>query len=427
VANTCTSTLQIDGIHLDEQADGQFILHSVPLLPMVVGAGDRMEFSTYFRPNEEGAFHGNISLEVSDLGDGTQAARDTGPYVYQVKGAGSHETVQTDTFTQQDAGKVDVLWVMDNSRSMGGIQQLIHDNVPAFMQFAVEQGIDFHMGVTSSGVAYDPTTSGSCPGGFGGNEDGRLFPHPDVGRPRVLQPTLPREQLDFHFGQNIKIGSCHVASSMYEAARRALSHPRIHTPEAEGGNLGFLRSEASLSIIGVTNGDDLGSRWEGRASEDRSVDRYVAFFQGLKPSQRKDSVKLHFISGGITGCSGNGGAHACPRCVRGSELTDGVWLEICRNQGWGDALREVAQGAFGFDSVFGLRGQPADRTDDGRVDEKDIEVRVNGRIRQATNAAGARVWRYDAKSNSIAFDVLHVPGGNQVIEVTYEVACVPYD
>jgi hypothetical protein len=87
----------------------------------------------------------------------------------------------------------------------------------------------------------------------------------------------------------------------------------------------------------------------------------------------------------------------------------------------------MAQGAFGFDSAFGLRGQPADRTDDGKVDHNDIEVRVNGRLRPAYNASGARVWRYNAQSNSIAFDVMHVPGANQSIEVTYKVACIHYD
>ncbi|HLU31754.1 MAG TPA: choice-of-anchor D domain-containing protein, partial [Acidimicrobiia bacterium] len=421
VTNSCAQTITIEDVVFDYDNFPQFVRYSMPKLPREVKPGDRMEFSTYFRPDGTGLFQGHVEIVATQEEDG-------GPvevvYPVRMMGEGKHDAIQTDSYTQKDRPKVDVLWVIDNSGSMGWAQTLLSTQIPTFMSFAIEQNVDFHIGVTTTGVAY--ATSSGCPGGFNGNEDGRLFPHPSLGRPRILKSTMPRDQLLDTFAQNVMVGTCHASEAVYEAARRALSDPWINTPEADGGNQGFLRRDASLSIIGLTDENDVDSRWEGDASADKSVTRYVDFFRSLKPSRMKDSVKVHMISGGMTSCSG---AMACPRCVEGTELTNGVWIEICKPVGdpsWDDAFLEMSEGAFGFDTAFGLRGQPADVNGDGVIDQHDLEVRVGGRIREATTHTGARVWHYNPESNSINFSPLYVPGSNQVIEVTYRVACVQY-
>jgi hypothetical protein len=406
VANSCAQTVEITDVVFDYDNFPQFIRYSMD------GTGE---------------FRGHVEIIVTQQEDG-------GPveavYPVAMRGEGKHDAIQTDTHVQKDRPKVDVLWVIDNSGSMGWAQNLLATQIPTFMTFAIEQKVDFHIGVTTTGVAY--RTGSGCPGGFNGNEDGRLFPHPSLGRARILKSTMARDVLLDTFAQNVMVGTCHGSEAVYEAARRALSDPWINTPEADGGNQGFLRRDASLSIIGMTDENDVDSLWEGNASEDKSVTRYVDFFRSLKPSRMKDSVKVHMISGGMTSCTNpntGGTVMACPRCVEGAALTKGVWVEICKPVGdpvWDDAFLEMSEGAFGFETAFGLRGQPADVTDDGIVDHNDIEVRVAGRIREAITHTGARVWHYNPESNSINFSPLYVPGANQVVEITYKVACVQY-
>lgn len=425
LTNVCGPIMRIDDIHIDG-AFSSFALHAKPPLPMELLAGDRMEFFVSLQPDSVDLFEGAVVLEASTPGEGAEAPRDVGPYTVPMKGEGRHEGIQTDSFTLGDT-KVDVLWVVDNSESMKSLSPFLHGIAPMFMEFAIDQGIDFQVGVTSSGVASSPTSG--CPGGFDGNEDGRLFPHPSLGRPRILRPSMPREQLSTHFAKNLAVGTCHRTPALYEAARRALSPPWSRTPTMDGGNLGFLRSDAALSIVLVTNGSDGGSSWNGDVAQDRSVQRYVDFFQGLKDHQgRKDAVKIHAISGGNSACTSNGSAEACPRCLEGPLLTGGAWLEAC-TQGdvlaWEDFFRQVLQSALAGGGA--LRGRPADWNADGKVDHHDMEVRVDGRLRPAYNASGAKVWRYVPESNAIAFDRMYLPAPTHPIDVTYKVDCMNSD
>jgi hypothetical protein len=296
------------------------------------------------------------------------------------------------------------------------------------MQFAIDQGIDFHIGVTTSGVAYDPMhVPNNCPGGFDGNEDGRLFPAVSEGRPRILHAGMPRQQLMDHLAANLSVGVCHHAEAPYEAARRALSPPHITTPLADNGNQGFLRRDAALSILIATDESDVDSMWDGDPNADSSVERYVRFFQSLKPSWDRHAVKIHAISGGNSPCTGGGGALACPRCVRGTELTGGVWADFCRDSTsatWEEDFDAISEAVFGRPLGYPLRGLPGDRNGDGRVDHQDIEVRVNGRLVPGMHTSG-RAWSYAASTNSVVFTPKHRPGPDQLVEITYELGCIP--
>ena len=423
VANTCTEDLRIDDISIvDSSLDAefpQFVLLEVGRTPFELLSGDRIEFAVYFRPDGLGEIRGQIEIDVSVEKNGQM--EDAGPYVISLMGRGQYDAIQTDSYTQNERPKVDVLWVIDNSGSMSDEQALIQNHIPNFMKFAIEQNIDFHIGVTTTGTLLHGL-SACAETGFSENEDGRLVPHPSLNRPRILKSSMPKDVLESVFAQNVKVGTCHAYEAVYEAAKRALSDPWINTPEAEGGNQGFLRRDASLSIIGVTDEPD-------SDSPDPVAD-YIEFFRSLKPSRMEKSVKVHFISGGYTTCSSNmGSASACPRCVQGTEMTDGVFVEICMDSNdprWEEAFLEMSEGAFGFDTSFRLRGQPGDSNGDGILTEDDIEVRVGGRPRPPISSTGARIWRYNYDNNSIAFSPLYVPGANQLIEVTYTVACVEH-
>lgn len=134
---------------------------------------------------------------------------------------------------------------------------------------------------------------------------------------------------------------------------------------------------------------------------------------------------MHAISGGKT--RGACAASACPRCVEGPELTDGVWVDICTpiddEEAWESALEEMSKAVVGFETTFPLRAHPVDKNGDGRIDDRDLEVRVEGRLRKSRSEAGQTVWCYDEKSNSIAFTPLYFPKQGEEITVTYEATC----
>lgn len=429
LANGCATPLRIDDIAIDA-AYPQFTLRSLPSLPARLEVGERLDISVSFLPDGMTTFAGAIAVEASDLGDGTGDPIEMGPYVVPLWGEGTPDEIRTDSFTQPDTVKVDVLWVVDNSEPMAGAPGSVHvnTNIGLFTHYLLErEGVDFQLGVTSSGVSYAP--SSGCPGGFDGNEDGRLFPHPSLGHPRILTSTMSPAEVHSHFSEHLEVGICHDAPAMYEAARRALSPPWIDTPAEQGGNLGFLRDDADLSIVLVTNGDDRDSLWEGDAAEDRSVRRYVDHFRSLKPSGREEAVKIHAISGGATSCTGNGGALACPRCLEGTWRTGGTWLEICTelNDGdaWGGAFEQMVPA--GRSRVFALRRTPADAFQDGVVDEFDLTVWVDGQPRAPYDAFGLPVWIYDPQENAVVFEPTFEPGPGESVEVTYAPTCVTYD
>ena len=65
------------------------------------------------------------------------------------------------TFNQNSAevnGKIDILWVVDNSGSMATSQQAVADNFRRFIDKFEENGFDFQIAVTTSDVAISAIT-----------------------------------------------------------------------------------------------------------------------------------------------------------------------------------------------------------------------------------------------------------------------------
>ncbi|MEQ1508339.1 MAG: hypothetical protein ABMB14_39275, partial [Myxococcota bacterium] len=72
----------------------------------------------------------------------------------------------TDRIVQVTVPKVDVLWTIDNSSSMGNEQRTLIENFPAFADYFVGSGLDYHIGVISTDVV-NPSHDGSLQGAGG--------------------------------------------------------------------------------------------------------------------------------------------------------------------------------------------------------------------------------------------------------------------
>src|SRR5688572_17447955 len=62
------------------------------------------------------------------------------------------DETRVDRIVQVVTPQVDVLWMIDNSSSMGDEQTALGENFPLFMDFFLNSGLDYHIGVTSSDV-----------------------------------------------------------------------------------------------------------------------------------------------------------------------------------------------------------------------------------------------------------------------------------
>ncbi|OQW46114.1 MAG: hypothetical protein A4S09_16905 [Proteobacteria bacterium SG_bin7] len=164
--------------------------------------------------------------------------------------------------------KLDILLVVDNSGSMEKHQEYLANSAPGLTSRLESLGFDFQIAVTSTDLSQQ-------------GQRGRF-----VGDQKILASGQP--QLDQKLRKYILLGS--QGSSQEEglgAAKRALSSPLV-----EGENAGFLRSDAFLIILILSNENDY--------SSDKAQD-YVDFFNELKPplEGRERGWMLNFI--GVTG------------------------------------------------------------------------------------------------------------------------------
>src|SRR5687768_11484765 len=151
-------------------------------------------------------------------------------------------------FQGGQAPPVDVLWIVDNSGSMQQEQTKLGNNFGSFIQYFTSLQLDFNMAVITSDV--EVGTKGQFVG-----------PVMNASTPNLTQAFLNQV--------NVGTGGSGQERGL-EAARLALSEPNLSGP-----NAGFLRSNAILAIIVVTDEED-GDEWPGGVPP---VQEYIDFYK----------------------------------------------------------------------------------------------------------------------------------------------------
>ncbi len=206
--------------------------------------------------------------------------------------------------------KVDVLWVVDNSSSMEQEQASLRDNFELFIDEMAAADADFHLAVVTTDMdPWDGETLAENRGRFQNLPDGRPTSSgqggADVGHcpgelPLIIrsdayraQGVLDGDSLKRDFGCMATVG---LRGSGFEqgleAALTALS-PALATTH----NAGFLRDDAHLAIVFVTDENDCsdrgaverhnGNECEYDADLLVPVDEYARAFRALKPADKK--------------------------------------------------------------------------------------------------------------------------------------------
>ncbi|MBM4292356.1 MAG: choice-of-anchor D domain-containing protein [Deltaproteobacteria bacterium] len=319
-----------------------------------------------------------------------------------LSGEGVASSRQVDEFVQTSGQTVDVLFVVDNSGSMGEEQTNLSDNFAAFINGAQAFQNDYQIGV----VTTDMDDEG---------QSGRLR------APRVMRRAAGVEA---QFRGAVNVGTNGSGDERgLAAAKAALSDPLAFdtgvacaadagcvTPDrcvegvCGGPNRGFVREEAALEVIFVSDEDDY---------SDASLNFYVDFLKNIKGFRNESRFHANAIVGVRDGraadCSGPGGeAAAGSRYVEVAQRTNGRVFSICEAD-FGGPLQEIGNRAFGLPVQFFL-SRPADR--------RTLSVSVGGQARPAG-------WSYDAASNSVVFEEGSAPQPGQTVRVEYDAQCFP--
>lgn len=395
IYNTGASELRIDSISLRRSAGSAFTLVDLPEAlaagSIRLGSGDNAAFGVRFDADARSAYAD--AVEVNGVQSGSALT-----YFIPVDGRGSVDGIQIDEFTQLGQSKVDVLIVVGKYFTNSQELDELSSNAERFMQLAEAQGIDYQIGVTSA----DP-----------GDEQGRFISaqagtrrSSNPGGPaenRIITPATVPNAADV-LAANVSLAwNFNFTSQPLLASRFALTTPRI-----SGSNAGFLRPDAALSILSVS---DLTEQSPG------SLDFYVDFLRSVKGFRNTNAITVSSISAPVPpgSCNGRTGfASDNGRLIELAERTGGSFQSICAPD-WGAKLEALSPVAFGLRSRFFL-SKPT-TFEGGRV-------LIDGTNLPARSASGTVNWTYNGAYNAIDFQPYAEPEPGAEIRVEYPSECL---
>lgn len=162
-----------------------------------------------------------------------------------------YQRTQVDVFQQEIRRKVDILLVVDNSCSMIDEQQKLAGNFDNFIAQFLEAEVDYQIGVVTTDME-NPEQAGKLQGDT-----------------KIIASSMPVDEARALFQENVKVCATGSGFEMGLAAAAAA----FTDADAIAHNAGFLRDDASLSVVFVSDEED---------DSPRPVDHYLDQLKGLK-------------------------------------------------------------------------------------------------------------------------------------------------
>lgn len=311
-------------------------------------------------------------------------------------GPGNPPTLETptkvDQIVQVTTPQVDILWVIDNSCSMAEEQAKLVQNFPVFMQFFIDSGLDWHVGVVS-------TDTGAS------DEKGKLQ---GAGGYRFLTAASPDPVALF-----TDMAVMGTSGSGDERGRRA-AHLALTDPLKSGFNNGFYRDEASLNVIVISDEND-------SSGSEPTRNEFINFMTTLK--EDPELVTFSAIVGPVGGCPT---ADSGTEYLSVSEAVGGITESICASD-WEPVLEELGLQAAGLRREYFLSELPVPGTirvvvKDGGYVYEGVDaalIQAPGDMDRLCEAATCFTFSYSPARNSILMDD-YVPSPLAQINITYE-------
>lgn len=330
-------------------------------LPITIAPGDSIDLVVDYTPLD--TLDDSAYIEITSNDPAT-------PIAYaDHDGLGDYEKWVTDSFAQDGDARVDILFVVDNSGSMGGNQTNLKNNFDDFIAVFVGAGVDFQIAIITTD---SPTFVGS-----------------------VITSSTPDPITEF---EN-QINSIGTTGSAYE---KGLWYSYTSTSSggdaSPGSSTGFLRESAKLVVVYVSDEADYSHQTYGSGgSTSMTPADYTAHLQTLKTSS--DLVIAHAVAGDYPGgCTANGGAQFGDGYYDVVNDLGGTFMSICAED-WSVTMDTLARESMA-QVLFELTEDPVEDT---------ISVSVNGYM--------STDWSYDSSLNAVTFGT--PPADESTIDITY--------
>ena len=274
---------------------------------------------------------------------------------------------QIDTFTQRATGsKLDILWVIDNSGSMGDEQKALGDNFEAFIKEFVEKDIDFQMAVTTTDTSR--------------NNAGREYKDSIA---KLTSTKLKENKSRFmqDFAEMVKVGT---RGSGYEKGIKA---SEVFTDRFQNK---WMRDDAYYAIVYVSDEEDQSEK-----------DPEAHFKQISKWKGNQGLIKAYSIVDMVPSSRRGAITRGYERYNEMSVLTGGSVASI--KSDFHETLLQMGEEISSLTEQFPLSQTPADSAQ--------IQVFVDG----VENFD----WVYNSSSNSVKFNAAPADGAEVSIEYEY--------
>jgi hypothetical protein len=315
------------------------------------------------------------TLDVSWL-DGSAGKHSVVP----LKGEANATGLNTDTFSAR-GNKLDLLLALDDSCSMMDKTARVNAQLPALFTSLQAHGVDFQLGVVTA-----------ADGGNG------VLRRTSTGA-AWLTPTTPNLPA--------RLGELTVWTGQYDLEDcegpflRALTAPEVVDPQLNGG---FLRTDAALSLLCVTDVNQTADRLE-QLRQVKGAEGVVTW-DAIAPVDNGNPACfvawLPPAAGALTP----------------AQVTGGSDIDICSST-WSPLFETIATRAATLRTFFPLRVRP------DPFGTPPLAVSISGVPVGPTASNGATVWTWASAQNAVVFTAQYAPATSDVVTVTYPVACSP--
>jgi len=283
-----------------------------------------------------------------------------------------------DVFYQDASKAVDILMIVDDSCSMEPFQQKLGESFEAFMTYFIDTNVDYQIAVTTTDV-----TSWRA---------GQI-------RGEVIGPAT--ESAASRFSEAVNVGTLGSGFEMgLEAAAMALSEPLVSTD-----NFGFLREDATLSLIFVSDEED---------GSPNPVNDYINGFYELKGHRNREVLNASALT--VTDLSecppSDYSSTAGDRYVDVAQQTGGIVGNLCAAD-FENIVVDLSLNTSRLRDTFFLSDKPDLSTI--QVALEDVEIPCD-----------AGQWSYQLVDKegepapAIVFERDFMPGASQRIAVRYD-------
>lgn len=303
------------------------------------------------------------------------------------------ELTGSDTWYQEPTNQVDILWVVDNSHSMQPHQDNVAEGFAQFIEEIEFTDTDFRLGVITTSFDYDDPDRGKL-----------------IGDPPVI--TRDDDYLNL-FRDRVHVGT---GGSDKEKGLEATAYA-LSATMTTGANAGFLREDAFLLIVFVSDENDCSDDGalnnmsaEACYDNDELLVPVTEFVFAL--TDLKDDPSMIQI-GAIVGPEVSEGClDAKPgfRYFDVAALMGGVVGNICSTE-YDSIMYDLGLNATGVRSTFQL----SDPAKEGTLEVFVNEIIVN---EDPTQING---WTYDYDTNYLTFWGDSVPERGSTITVNYTI------